>query len=116
MLADVWSYLLHVIRIHIIYFRGIILLCIILLNMIPPSQDEPLRCLCFFKITLETPTQNIDNLPREEQMVNIEDDADDNQTVDDDDEEHSNEDIWPVLHSLVHYFGNHGAKKVEMLN
>ena len=49
-------------------------------------------------------------------MVNIEDDADDNQTVDDDDEEHSNENIWPVLDSLVHYFGNHGAEKVEILN
>ena len=84
--------------------------------MIPPSLGEPLRCLCFFKITLKSPTQNIDNLPREEQMVNIEDDADDNQTVDDDDEEHSNENIWPVLDSLVHYFGNHGAEKVEMLN
>ena len=67
-------------------------------------------------ITLESPTQNINNLPREEQMVNIEDDANDNQTVDDDDEEHSNEDIWPVLNSLVHYFGDHGAAKEEMFN
>jgi hemerythrin len=65
-------------------------------------------------MTLESLTQNINNLPREEQMVNIEDDADDNQTVDNDDKKHSNEDIWPVLDSLVHYFSDHGGAEEEM--
>ena len=41
-------------------------------------------------------------MPGQQQMVNIEDDADDNQAVDDDDEEHPNDDIWPVLDSLIH--------------
>ena len=49
-------------------------------------------------------------------MVNIKDDADDNQTVDNDDKKHSNEDIWPVLDSLVHYFSDHGAAKEGMFN
>ena len=35
-------------------------------------------------------------------MVNIKDDADVDQAVVDDDEEHPNEDIWPVLESLIH--------------
>ena len=41
-------------------------------------------------------TYNVNNLPGNDQAVNVEEDAEDNQTVDDNDEEHSQQDIGPL--------------------
>ena len=49
-------------------------------------------------------------MPGNKQAVDIEDDAEDNKTVDDNDEEHANENIVPILERVVEQTGNTSPK------
>ena len=60
-------------------------------------------------------TKNINHLPRYEQNMNIEDDTDDNKTVDDDDKEHANKNVGPVICSLLDQVSYNGTKNPEVL-
>ena len=60
-------------------------------------------------------TKNINHLPRYEQNMNIEDNADDNKTVDDDDKEHANKNVEPVICSLLDHLSYNGTKNPEVM-
>ena len=69
-------------------------------------QNIPLK----FKVL----TKNMNYLPRYEQNMNIEDDTNDNKTVDDDDKEHANKNVGPVIRSLLDKVSYNGTKNPEV--